>query len=190
MERIQVIINDRIKASIREMDFSQMNAAFVESQKKNGSIVVDSSNSLIDFAMEELDPDDRYRESAVLSIVAFLLRNQISPNGTQDGSCTPLLKAVHRGNYTLAMLLLSAGADPNAVDDEGYTVLISCLDGETPMKSSVLERHEMLELLLVCGATQVLSRSGGEKGRSPISLARLHKNELAVKVLLAYGAAE
>ena len=90
---------------------------------------------------------------------------------------TPLLAAAQLGDVAAARVLLEMGADPNAVGDEGFTVLGVAL----PSKSQAFD-SALFDLLLDAGADV----NGGSN--PPLHLAVSRRNETAVEYLIGRGA--
>lgn len=90
-------------------------------------------------AIEELT------EGGPLEAVILLLRFGADVEGVREpGDATPLIVAVLNRQFEASMILLAAGADPNARDDEG----------DTPLTLSILKNEKRLETALrLCGAT-------------------------------------
>lgn len=86
-----------------------------------------------------------------LSRIAALLANGADPNEGHPqaqswvGNATPLIVALLNQQPEAARVLLAAGADPNARDDEGDTPLGLCLKNGDSQTAQLL-RH--------CGATE------------------------------------
>ena len=103
-------------------------------------------------AVSEID------DGGPIDAVVLLLRHGARVDGLGDSSgVTPLLVAAMYGLVDAARLLLAAGADPNARDDEG----------DSPLRLAVEKRnHPLAALLLRCGADRTIHDSGGLSGMS------------------------
>lgn len=90
-------------------------------------------------AIEELADD------GPLEAVTLLLRCGADAEGVREpGDATPLIVAVMNRQFEASLLLLAAGADPNARDEEGTT----------PLTLSITNNDKRLETALqLCGAT-------------------------------------
>jgi ankyrin repeat protein len=121
------------------------------------------------------------------AIVGRLLAAGADPNERidihepHDLSFTPLANAVVAVAPEIAALLVAAGADVNARDARGDSVLI--LLAETTNKAS--EQVEVARILLAAGA-EVNARGDGH--RTPVEVAKQNGNALLVDALLAAGA--
>lgn len=118
------------------------------------------------FAIEEM------RDGGPDEAVALLLRYGARPMNA-------LITAALDDNLSAAHLLIAAGADPNARDDEGYSPLRSA----TEMRSLA-----MVAALLRSGANRTIDDSGGPTGMSALGWAAHHLDLAMVKLLLAWGA--
>jgi ankyrin repeat protein len=78
-------------------------------------------------------------------MVKLLLTHGADPNGVKD---KPLAHAVHGGDLEYVLMLLEAGADVNATDDRGRTVL----DYAESHADAGEERRAIIEALKVYGA--------------------------------------
>ena len=92
---------------------------------------------------------------------------------------TPLIVAAQYRLLEAARLLLAAGANSNARDDEG----------DSPLRLSA-ERsdHGMAALLLTCGATETVNEAGGISGMSALGWAVYKLDLPMVDLLLRAGA--
>jgi ankyrin repeat protein len=132
------------------------------------------------FGMQNV-PDDRtsLHVAAVngnTELTARLLREGVDPDGTMNvHRWTPLLKAVERGHTEVVALLIRAGANVNAVGNNGWTPLfVAAMHGHT----------EVAIQLLRAGAYVDAADSWGIC--TPLSLAIDRGNiELAVQLLKA-----
>lgn len=84
-------------------------------------------------------------------IRALVKEKKVSIDARDRDGSTPLLIAVNTNNPEAVKLLLSLGADPNAVDRKGWTPLISAADEGN---------EENVKLLLAAGADRKASRKG------------------------------
>lgn len=108
-------------------------------------------------------------------IVKLLLSYKANPNVINEIGDTPIDFAVCRGNKDIVELLLENDADPN----------IRCNQYEnTPLMDACLcKRNEIIKLLLDHGADPKLTNGDDE---TVLELAKLLKNEEAVKIILKY----
>lgn len=130
-------------------------------------------------AFGEDDPGGPEPAGPIESVV-LLLRHGARVNGwdaSKEGD--PLLMAVVMKHIEAARLLLAAGADPNARDDEGISPLRFCA------QEGLLE---MARLLLRCGAIKTLHEAGGAAGMNALGLAATWLHADMVQLLLAHGA--
>ncbi|WP_298863406.1 ankyrin repeat domain-containing protein [uncultured Gimesia sp.] len=90
-------------------------------------------------AIEEL------AEGGPLEAVTLLLRSGADVEGVREpGDFTPLIVAVGNRQLEASLILLAAGADPNARSNEG----------DTPLTESISNNDKRLETTLrLCGAT-------------------------------------
>lgn len=97
---------------------------------------------------------------------------------TSDGSHTPLLDAVLRGNMEMTRILLEAGADPNMASADGFEV--------TPLRMATRQGDaEIVRALAAAGADLDFV---AQRGLSPLRTASLHGQTDTVAVLLELGA--
>jgi uncharacterized protein len=90
---------------------------------------------------------------------------------------TPLMRAAQLPNAECARILLSAGANPNVIDEEG----------ETPLRLFVKEEDvATVRLLVQCGAD--MYRCAGMDFMNPIGLAATMLNVEMVRIFVAHGA--
>jgi ankyrin repeat protein len=73
--------------------------------------------------------------------VRLLLAHKVNVNARELNGYTPLMLAVSGGHVAVAKLLIAAGADVHARDDDGNTVL-----------KMAGQRGEMIEVLRAAGA--------------------------------------
>ncbi|KAL1565360.1 ADP-ribosylation factor GTPase-activating protein agd3 [Salvia divinorum] len=67
-------------------------------------------------------------ETADIGMIELLLQYGVSINATDSRSHTPLHRCIIKGKAALAKLLLTRGADPRAVDDQGRSTLQLAVD--------------------------------------------------------------
>ena len=139
------------------------------------------------------------------AIVQLLLRAGADPQAVDNEGLTPLHRGAVNSNPVVTAHLLAAGADPNALDNEGYTPLhhsaaggangrvIARLlaagadplaesnDGRTPL-------HSALRYAVVRDVISALVQGGGAANLTPLQLAALESDAVAVTSLLAGGA--
>jgi ankyrin repeat protein len=113
-----------------------------------------------------------------LDLARFLLEQGASVNSASanDARVMPLHSAAAAQNVAIARLLLAAGADPNAVQTDGFTPLHSAAQNG---------QLEMIELLLEHGAR---SDSRTVNGKTPLALAEATGREDAAALLRERGA--
>jgi ankyrin repeat protein len=91
-------------------------------------------------AIEEL------ADGGPLEAVTLLLRHGADVEGVREpGDSTPLIVAAFNRQFEASLILLAAGADPNARDDEGETPLTLCINNHDQRLESALR---------LCGATE------------------------------------
>lgn len=132
------------------------------------------------------DSDDAYLSGQLLA--ARVQRNDIDSvnaiskvnpklvNNLQSGGSLPLACAVHMGSEELILSMLSLGADINATDIEGDSILFSALTDD---------KNNILKLLLERGANPNCPNYQSE---TPLLAAIKYKNIEAAKLLINYGA--
>ena len=109
--------------------------------------------------------------------VRALLAERMSPNDRQADGATALHWAAHWDDGDIAELLITAGADVNAVNDLGVTPLqLACTNGSSAMTRRLLAR----------GARPDLSLASNEV--TPLMTCARSGNSEAVRQLLAHGA--
>jgi serine/threonine-protein kinase len=97
------------------------------------------------------------RDGAPLTEMQALLARGASVRGDQNQ--TPLYLAVHTCREDTARLLLSHGADPNALPAYGFLPLVGAIKGERYGKPCP-NRAELVSLLLTAGARADAAESG------------------------------
>lgn len=139
------------------------------------------------------------------TIVRLLLQAGADPNAPDDGGLPPLHHGAENSNPMVVSHLLDAGADLNARDNDGYTTLhwaaaqsgngrvIKALldrgadpfaesnDGRTPLHSALSYRADQ-------GVVSAMLDAGARQHLSPLQLAALQGDLMAVSSLLADGA--
>jgi ankyrin repeat protein len=140
----------------------------------NGPHVQQPSWSPLKAAIEEL------AEGGPIEAVVLLLRHGASVDGPAVGAeATPLLVAVSLRLLNAAQILLAAGADPNANDDEG----------DSPLRLSVEQSDcAMVALLLLCGASATVNSTGGPSGMTALGRAVSNLSVPIVELLVSAGA--
>jgi ankyrin repeat protein len=108
--------------------------------------------------------------------VAFNDRLPASPHGM-----SPLLYAAYKGKLPVVKLLLKKGADIQARDNEGWTVLHCAADSEDA---------ELVQYLLDNGALELLdiTATSNTPGDTPLHVAASHNRLPVVKILVERGA--
>lgn len=102
---------------------------------------------------------------------------------------TPLMDAARMGKARVASLLVSAGATVDAVDDDGATALIHCVQVErdrVDATGGVTPRIEILQMLLDAGADVNHVSDAG----TPLGIAITHGNKDLIRFLLDAGASD
>ena len=139
------------------------------------------------------------------TIVRLLLEAGADPNAPDDRGLSPLHHGARNSNPMVVFHLLDAGADPNAKDNNGYTSLhwaaalsgngrvikalldrgadpfVESNDGRTPLHSSLSYRADK-------GVVSALLEAGAREHLSPLQLAALQGDTIAMSSLLADGA--
>ena len=113
-------------------------------------------------------------------VVRLLLDHKADCNSRDNSGLTPLLCATIGGHEEVLELLLSHGADIKHVDNSGQSALHWAV---------LHNRHRILKRLLRCceGDSSLLNRPNKD-GETPLSVAVGAGSELAVKLLLEFGA--
>ncbi len=106
-------------------------------------------------------------------IARMLLENGANPNARSNRNATPLHRAVCFDKTDVTQLLLAAGADINACDDEGRTPLVCCFGSENPN----------FDLLLEAGADVNFGKEGKNSGRPIEAALQTGHIELVIKLL-------
>ena len=127
-------------------------------------------------------PDALHRaiDARDVSALAALLAAGFPPNsrdpGPRGGGTPPLSHAMEQGFDEAARLLLDAGADPNACDDNGWTPAFYAVR---------YGRADFLQSLLLAGADP--NASDADQG-SALTYAAWHGHAGCAKILLEHGA--
>lgn len=117
-----------------------------------------------------------------------LIAKEISdfPNGC-DGFIGRawIVNAIDSGSLSLVEWMLSKNINLRFVDNEGYSVLHSCIDRELP------DKYKIMQLLINNGADINIGAELGQmalEGWTPLHMAA-HRNDIeAIKILLQNGA--
>jgi uncharacterized protein len=118
--------------------------------------------------------------SRPLDAVVLLLRYGAAVNAWDEKhATTALLNAAMINHMQAARVLLAAGAEPNVLNDEGYSPLRYCA------QEGFLE---MAGLLLRSGATKTIDEWGGPGALTALGFAARGLHVEMVKLLLAHGA--
>jgi hypothetical protein len=113
-------------------------------------------------------------------VVALLLEHNADCNSKDDVGLTPLSCAVIAGHEDIIELLLSHGASIRHLDDAHWSALHWAV---------FHNHHRILERLLRnCGRDPSLLNIRNKKGDTPLSVAVGAGSEVAVKLLLEFGA--
>jgi ankyrin repeat protein len=94
---------------------------------------------------------------------------------------TALMLGTYEGEIEIIKLLVEAGADVNARDNKGKTVLMYAIEGYAG------DEAENIKYLIEKGA-DVFARNA--EGKSILKLALEEENEEIIKLLKSYGAIE
>jgi len=128
-------------------------------------------------------------------VVQMLLDHGVPVDQRVPGAGTPLILAVARGLPKLARLLLQQGADSNAVDDQGMTVMHVAAQFAFDHPGNEVA-YELLELLLKHGARLDARNAAGQDALlvllgacvKPGAARKLHKLSVLVNLLLDHNA--
>ncbi|OQE40019.1 hypothetical protein PENCOP_c006G01631 [Penicillium coprophilum] len=113
-------------------------------------------------------------------VVSLLLQHNADCNSKDNSGLTPLLCAVIGGYEEILELLLSHGAGLGHVDNAHWSALHWAV---------FHNRHRILERLLnCCGGDTSLLNIRNKDGQTPLSVAVGAGSEVAVKLLLEFGA--
>jgi ankyrin repeat protein len=113
-------------------------------------------------------------------VVCLLLEHNADCNSKDNTGLTPLLYAVIGGHEEIVELLLSHGAGIGHVDNAHWSALHWAV---------FHNRHRILERLLsCCGGDDSLLNIRNKDGQTPLSVAVGAGSEVAVKLLLEFGA--
>lgn len=128
--------------------------------------------------------DERIMDLLIAGSVEELEReaaaNPRFPDGVDDrlGRCW-IINAIDYGSLHAIAWMIARGVDLSFVDEEGTTVLLSALDRDLP------DRHEVLDLLLRCGAPTDLH---GINDWTAAHMAASRDDVEALRILKRHGA--
>ena len=123
---------------------------------------------------------DELEDGGPIESLILLLRHGARVDGLEsDRDATPLLMAIFRRQPEAVRILLAAGADPNFRDSEGDSPLRACAE---------FGDHELVAMLLRCGATQTIDESGGLSGMTALGRAASRLDLPMLELLLRAGA--
>lgn len=115
----------------------------------------------------------------------LLLDRGANVNAACTLSYSPLMTAVINGNISLVQTLILYGADVNAINDHGSTVLVIALE----QPAGEVTTEEIIRLLLADGADpNSESQFAGSLSGRPLHWAILEGNVAGVRALLDSGA--
>jgi ankyrin repeat protein len=116
-----------------------------------------------------------------VTAVRQLLQEGTPPDGRASGGWTALHRAAYGGNRQIAQVLLDAGANMNAEDNQGFTPM------HWAVYESLLlpEAQEVAKLLVIRGA-DINARD--KEGSTPLFWALWQGNRNLANFLLAHGA--
>ena len=139
------------------------------------------------------------------AVVQVLLETGADPHAINDRGQTPLHRGAMNRNPVVTGHLIAAGADPNALDNDAYTPLhyaaaqsgnrrvvarllaagadprVESNDGRTPL-------HSALRYAADRGVVSAFLETGADESLTPLQLAALNGDSMAVSSLLAGGA--
>jgi len=107
-------------------------------------------------------------------LTRILLAAGADPNA-KDGGTTALMRAAQQGYPENVKALIDAGADINAVDDDGWPALMRA------------DSVEVVRVLVNAGADLTIKNKDGE---TALSMARRYDQTEVVKLLKSHGAPE
>ena len=96
-----------------------------------------------------------------------------------------LLTAAYQGNITLVKDFLDAGADVNAKDEEGYTVLMMAAKNGGHKQEKLITQYKIVQLLVDKGADVNAKQ---KDGHTALKYARRHDLAQVIKILKQNGA--
>jgi len=121
-------LNDDLLEAVRESDSERIaslldRGANVNHRDENGFTIL--VNALAHYELEFVD--ELLSQGAVTDSSILLDERNTEPTPTELNVDIKLLDAVAEGKWILARELIDQGADINAIDDEGFTVLATTL---------------------------------------------------------------
>lgn len=114
-----------------------------------------------------------------IETVEFLIENGADLNFGGKLEIPPLMAAANARNMPMAKYLLSAGADPNATDDHGRTLLHRAFNA--------IDCNEMLETIEFLLTIGMDIEAKDKKGHTPLHIAAKNRCQDTVKLLLTHG---
>lgn len=165
---------DELINAIEEQDLNRLAALLEEGADPNRGLPRHPESLPLHVAVEEVSL------GGPLETITLLLRHGAHPDGEGDRrSATPLMLAIMHGLREVIYLLLTAGADPNLVSDEGVSALRLAVEQKDV---------EMASTLLRSGAGSSIDGYGGPSGMSALGRASSNLDLPMIEILIAAGA--